>query len=95
MRPQTPTLAITAFLLGIAAVLYALWILVAPHDWPMGDSGMIAMAAAFVWTGVFPLAGLIAGALSLARDEQPRGLVFTALLTNVAVVVALVISFLR
>jgi hypothetical protein len=94
LRAPTPTLSLLSLLCGVAAVMYVVWVVVLPHPWPSGESGLIAVAAALIWTVAFPLVGLTFGGLSLSRGERPKSLVWTALLANAAVIAAFVVTIL-
>ena len=72
MGSKRPALAAASFACPVLAILYIVWILEMPHDWPRGETGLIAIYAASLWSFAFLIAGVLAGTISLLRNEARR-----------------------
>src|SRR5438552_15229679 len=72
MGSKRPALAAVSFACPVLAILYIFWIVEMPHDWPRGETGLIAIYAASLWTFAFLIAGVVAGTIFLLRDEARR-----------------------
>ena len=72
MGSKRPALAAVSFACPVLAILYIFWIFEMPHDWPRGETGLIAIYAASLWSFAFLIAGVVAGTISLLRNEARR-----------------------
>jgi membrane protease YdiL (CAAX protease family) len=72
MRSKRPALAVASLACPVLTILYIFWILEIPHDWPRGETGLIAIYAASLWSFAFLIAGVVAGTISLLRNEARR-----------------------
>jgi len=72
MGSKRPALAAVSLACPVLAILYIFWIFEMPHDWPRGETGLIAIYAASLWSFAFLIAGVVAGTISLLRNEARR-----------------------
>jgi hypothetical protein len=90
MRSKRLAFAVASLACPVLAILYIFWILEMPHDWPRGETGLIAIYAASLWSFAFLIAGVVAGTISLLRNE-PRRLAVGGIVFNVAAASGLIL----
>ncbi len=90
MRKRAFGIISIALALGGAGWLY--WVLEVPHfDWPRGESGLIAVAAAGLWGAAAFVAGLIIGVVGVVRPVS-RAWAVGGVVLNVAALVVIGLS---
>ena len=84
MESKRPAFAVASLACPFLALLYIFWILEMPHDWPSGETGLIAIYAASLWTLVFFIGGGVLGVVSLLRNEPKRWAIGVVIFNAVA-----------